>query len=585
MYLTPEDKAIGRENFNAAVGSTPLRRAFLEKAYKAGVSSGHGLGPMYFGYGDSVAEPVRVGVIGTGDEGSVLIGAINPKFIAVRAIADIRPYSVWRAFNGDHYSPTANEVRPGLTKVYGWKDETEAKKNVKVYGAYQDLIAHAKEDQLEAVIIALPLHLHAPAAVAAMKAGLHVMTEKLMGHSVHECKEMARVAKQTNLLLATGHQRHYNILYDDAVEMIRKQLLGELHYIRAQWHRANLPGHDSWRNPMPKSVKPDDSLADDLDQKLKSWSAKLESLQRKKDRSVAEWVKKVAQLKAQIADAAVDAAKFGYEDKEIKDGSGKVVYTRPAIEELIRWRLWDRTGGGLMAELGSHQLDAADIFIHAMHKIADPKAAKPHPLSVAGGAGRPLFPPDREVEDHVYCIFEFPAPGYDPADPNKDKKKIGVQYASINGNGFGGYGETVLGTEGTLILEKEKDGLLYRTQSTGSKTKVVVAKGGERKGLPTLQIDAAGDPKSAAIGTLGTLPADRGYTEELEHWAWCIRNRSPENLPRCHPTMALGDAVIALVTNIAAREGRRIDFQKEWFDPDSDVTPEGVKPDVSRYNA
>ena len=78
------------------------------------------------------------------------------------------------------------------------------------------------------MIIALPLHLHAPAAIAAMKAGLHVMTEKLMGHSVHECKEMARVAKQTELLLATGHQRHYNILYDNAVELIRKGAAGRV---------------------------------------------------------------------------------------------------------------------------------------------------------------------------------------------------------------------------------------------------------------------------------------------------------------------------------------------------------------------
>ena len=42
-----------------------------------------------------------------------------------------------------------------------------------------------------------------------------------------------------------------------------------------------------------------------------------------------------------------------------------MVYDRPAIEELIRWRLWDRTGAGLMAELGSHQFDAASIFISA----------------------------------------------------------------------------------------------------------------------------------------------------------------------------------------------------------------------------
>ena len=54
------------------------------------------------------------------------------------------------------------------------------------------------------MIIALPLHLHAPAAIAAMQAGLHVITEKLMGHSVHECKEMARVAKHDRP--APGHR-------------------------------------------------------------------------------------------------------------------------------------------------------------------------------------------------------------------------------------------------------------------------------------------------------------------------------------------------------------------------------------------
>ena len=55
---------------------------------------------------------------------------------------------------------------------------------------------------------------------------------------------------------------------------------------------------------------------------------------------------------------------------QIKDAKGKVIYDRPAIEELIRWRLWDRTSAGLMAELGSHQLDAASIFIAAMHDEA-----------------------------------------------------------------------------------------------------------------------------------------------------------------------------------------------------------------------
>jgi len=584
MYLSPEDKAIGKENFHAALGSEPIRRALVKKAIKAEVRSGDGLGPLYYGYGATVSEPVRVGVIGTGDEGSVLIGAINPKYLEVKSIADIRPYNVWRAFHGDYYSPTAREVRPGLMKVYGWKSEDEARGKVKVYGDYKELIANAKADGLEAVIIALPLHLHAPAAIAAMRAGLHVLTEKLMGHSVHECKEMALTARDAKLLLATGHQRHYNILYDAAKDMIAKGLLGELTSIRAQWHRGNLPGKDSWQQPMPREAKPSDPQAGKLDDDLRKWTAALEKLQ--KEKKPADWKERAAllamqidQVQAQIKDAEVDAAKFGYESMQIKDASGKVVYDRPAIEELIRWRLWDRTGAGLMAELGSHQLDAASIFIAAVHK-----GVKQYPLSVSAAANRPLFPADRDVEDHVYCLIEFPAPGYDPKDPIASRKKIGVQYASINGNGFGGYGETVLGTEGTLVLETEKDAMLFKTHDTQSKTKVVEVKAGIKKGMPDLQIDEKGDPESAAIGTLGALPAERGYTEQLEHWAWCIRNPAPENMPHCHPKVALGDAVIALVTNMAARQGTRIDFKKEWFDIDSKETPEGVAPDLSRYN-
>ncbi len=581
MNLTPEEKAVGKENFCAAIGSDvknksgESRRDFLKQGIMAGLVSGGGLGAFYFGYEASVPNPVRVGVIGAGDEGSVLIGAINPKFIEVKSISDIRPYNVYRAFHGDHYSPNALKVRCGLIEKYGWANEQQARKNVKVYGDYRELIENAKRDNLEAVIIALPLHLHAPAAVAAMRAGLHVLTEKLMGHSVHECKEMARVANETGLHLATGHQRHYNILYENAVDQIRRGLLGDLHYIRAQWHRGNMPGRDSWQQPMPEKVKPKDKLAKKLGEKLKSWKRKLSSV--KDPREIDRWSKMVAQVEAQISDEVLGATAkdFGYQDKKIKDADGKVIYDRPAVEELIRWRLWDRTGGGLMAELGSHQLDAASIFISAMHG-----GEKQYPLSVAAAANRPIFPADRDVDDHVYCQFEFPLPDYDPKDPNNSRKKIGVQYASINGNGFGGYGEMVFGTGGTLILEREKEAMLFKDSATGSKIKVTSGRGG-----PTMDTQASGDEQSAAVGKMATLEVSRGYTEEEEHWAWCIRNPSPENLPRCYPKVALADAVIALTTNIAARSGQRIEFNKEWFEIDSDATPEGVKPDIKRYNA
>jgi predicted dehydrogenase len=554
MNLTEQQKAIGKENFADAVAIT--RRDFLGGAVAAGLASGAGLGSIYFGYGKSVGDPLRVGVLGTGDEGSVLIGAHNPDYLNVVAVADIRPYNVFRAFHGDVSSPSANTARPGLMKKYKWSTEDAAREKVKVYAAYEDLLA---DKDVEAVIIALPLHLHAEAAIKAMRAGKHVLTEKLMGHSIHECKEMGRVARETGKILATGHQRHYSVLYDNAVHTIGKaRLLGDLHSIRAQWHRGNLPGKDSWKPPMPE----DESLA----KRLAGWKKDLTTA---KPGDIDKLTKQIAQLEAQIADRVVEASKFGYTPMTLADGT-----TRSPMEELIRWRLWNRTGGGLMAELGSHQLDAAGIFVSAMHG----EGKKVKPLTVTAVGNRSLFPADREIDDHVYCMYEYPAPGYD-----EDKnKKVVVTYSSINGNGFGEYGEVVMGTKGTLVLEREQDVMLYK--DAAKDTRVTVAKA--KDGAPTLDTTESGGGNYAAGGKGGdAAPPSRGYTEEMEHWAWCVRNPSPENQPRCKPEVAIADAVIALVSNIALANPdtqARIEFKPEWFDIASDETPEGVKPDVSR---
>ena len=559
MNLSEQQKQIGKENFSDAVSIT--RRDFLA-GVTAGVAAGAGLGSLYFGYGKSVGDPLRVGVIGTGDEGSVLIGALNPDYLSVVAVADIRPYNRFRAFHGDASSPSAAQARPGLMAKYGWKTEDAARQQVKVYEAYEDLLA---DGAVEAVIIALPLHLHAPAAIKAMRAGKHVLTEKLMGHSIHECKEMGRVSRETGKLLATGHQRHYSILYDNAVHTIGTAgLIGDLHSIRAQWHRGNLPGKDSWKPPMPGDEK--------FAKELASWRKKLET---SRPAEIEATRKRVAQIEAQILDADVDAAKFGYTSKTLPDGS-----SRTPLEELIRWRLWGRTGGGLMAELGSHQLDAAGIFVSAMHG----QGKKVKPLTVTALGNRSIFPADREIDDHVYCMYEYPAPGYFDeagavADPNK---KVVVTYSSINGNGFGGYGEVVLGTKGTLILEQEQEVMLYKDSSRD--TRVTVATG--KAGGPTLDTTESGGPAVAASQAGGgDGPPSRGYTEEMEHWAWCIRNPAPENQPRCKPEVALADAVIALVSNMSLANPAtqsRIEFQDGWFDIASDETPEGLAPDPGR---
>lgn len=585
INLTPEERETGRENYYSAVTAYDKinRRDFLVRTIAAGGATAAGVGAMYFGYGRP-SRPVRVCVIGTGDEGSVLMGAINPEFVQVTSICDIRPSSVHRAFHGDWSTDNTIKVRPGLMSVYGWKTEDEARRNVDVYKDWRKAV---QDPDIDGVIIATPLFLHAPIAVAAMQAGKHVLCEKLMAHSVAQCKLMTRVANDTNSWLSVGHQRHYSILYDNAVNLIKWGLLGEIHHIRAQWHRNNAPGKDSWALPIPGGEdtlngKRVDKIRDQLNKFIKAYGDPATT-----SKARMKFEKQIAQWEQWDLDKTVDAEKHGYESRKYDDGR-----VRSAIEEMVRWRLWDRTGGGLMAELGSHQLDAASIFISALSRQTGKHV---HPLTVHAVGGRHIFPQDRDADDHVYCSFEFPGQGYDynfdvgykdnvnnfpdpkagvPAYDTHDNKKVVVTYSSINGNGFGGYGEVVLGTKGTLVLDREKESMLYPIAGTSYKARV------KKKGASAiLDTSASGDAAPAKTAE-GSGPVSRGYREEIEHWAWCISTGDHDNQPRCNGPVALADAVIALTAKQAIANSQKpgghgfIQFQPGWFEVDSDEIPE-----------
>jgi len=216
-------------------------------------------------------------------------------------------------------------------------------------------------------------------------------------------------------------------------------------------------------------------------------------------------------------------------------------------------------------------------------------------LTVHATGGRHIFPKDRDAADHVYCTFEFPGQGYDddfkvgfsdpindygdkypggiPSYEEADNKKVVVTYSSINGNGFGGYGEVVMGSKGTLVLDKEKEVLLYSTKGPG--WKAGVKKKGSVAVLDTTTSTDAAPAKAAQSG-----PVSRGYKEQIEHWAWCIQSGEKENQPRCNGPVALADATIALTARQAIKnsqiKGKNgfIQFDDNWFEVHSDAVPE-----------
>lgn len=81
---------------------------------------------------------------------------------------------------------------------------------------------------IDAVILAVPHHLHAPQAVEALNRGKHVLVEKPMARTSEECQAMAKAAHQANRTLMVAQNWRYTPWC-----VAIKRVLGELGPIRA----------------------------------------------------------------------------------------------------------------------------------------------------------------------------------------------------------------------------------------------------------------------------------------------------------------------------------------------------------------
>jgi len=78
--------------------------------------------------------------------------------------------------------------------------------NAKRYTDYREMLS--KQKDIEAVIIATPDHIHAPAAMMAMKLGKHVYVQKPLTHTVYEARKLAETARETGVATQMGNQGH-----------------------------------------------------------------------------------------------------------------------------------------------------------------------------------------------------------------------------------------------------------------------------------------------------------------------------------------------------------------------------------------
>lgn len=90
------------------------------------------------------------------------------------------------------------------------RNETKAASFAKRHGAkryytrYEDLLA---DDEVNAVYVATPPHVHAEQVIASARAGKHVMCEKPMAMTLAECDEMIHTADQCSVQLMVAYYR------------------------------------------------------------------------------------------------------------------------------------------------------------------------------------------------------------------------------------------------------------------------------------------------------------------------------------------------------------------------------------------
>ena len=197
------------------------RREFLKNLGIAGAGFLAATSPWLSAFSevnDTVKERCRIGVIGPGSRGQFLMGflAKNPKAEIV-ALADVYEPSI----------ESARKIAP----------------NAKIYNDYRKLL---EDPEVEAVLVATPLHTHHGIVMDAFDAGKHVYCEKTIGYTMEQCHEMYNRHLSSGKLFFTGQQRLFDPRYIKVMEMVHNGTFGKISAVNAYWNR-----NGDWRRSVP----------------------------------------------------------------------------------------------------------------------------------------------------------------------------------------------------------------------------------------------------------------------------------------------------------------------------------------------
>lgn len=99
----------------------------------------------------------------------------------------------------------------------------------RAYASFEDLLEH---EDVQAISVCTPNAYHAPATIAALEAGIHVLCEKPLSMSLDECDAMIGAARESGAVLQTGHHLRSSPLARTAKRLIDEGRIGRVTFMR-----------------------------------------------------------------------------------------------------------------------------------------------------------------------------------------------------------------------------------------------------------------------------------------------------------------------------------------------------------------
>ena len=114
-----------------------------------------------------------------------------------------------------------------------------------IYANYRELLAR---DDLDAVDVVLPSHLHYEVGSAVLMADKHLLIEKPLTLSVADCDHLVELSRKRRKLMAVGHELRVSSLWGKVKELVDAGAVGEPRYVLVELSRRPYRlGAEGWR--------------------------------------------------------------------------------------------------------------------------------------------------------------------------------------------------------------------------------------------------------------------------------------------------------------------------------------------------